>query len=211
MPKLIDLTGKRLGRLLVLGRNRDKPNGPVMWDCVCDCGTHVTRDAKWIRYPGVASCGCYTKEVLMRVTRTHGMTKTAEYKVWLSMKSRCQTPSSAAYYKYGGRGIAVCDRWQSFENFLADMGEKPSPQHTIDRIDGTKGYSPDNCRWALPKEQQRNLKNNVFLEFNGKSLIAADWEPIVGIDAKTIQCRVQRLGWTAEEALTLPRFSRPQR
>lgn len=98
----------------------------------------------------------------------------------------------------------MCDRWMTFENFYADMGPKPSPKHSLDRIDGKKDYSPDNCRWALPKEQQRNIKTNVFLEHDGKSLIAADWAEIVGLDAKTIQSRVGKLGWTVAEALTLP-------
>jgi hypothetical protein len=121
------------------------------------------------------------------------------------MRARCTRPSSAAYYKYGARGITVCERWQSFENFYSDMGLKPSPRHTLDRIDGTKNYSPENCRWATPKEQQRNIKNNVILEHDGKALIAADWAKIVGLDAKTIQARIYKLGWTVEEALTLPR------
>jgi hypothetical protein len=91
-----------------------------------------------------------------------------------------------------------------FENFLSDMGERPSPKHTLDRIDGAKGYAPDNCRWATPVQQQRNLKNNVLLTYQGKSMIAADWAKVVGIDEKTIQSRITKLGWTAEEALTLP-------
>jgi hypothetical protein len=103
------------------------------------------------------------------------MSFSAEYRTWVGMKARCYKPSSAAYYKYGARGITVCERWQTFENFLADMGPKPTPKHTLDRIDGSKGYSPDNCRWASHTEQQRNLKNNVYLEYNGKSMIAADW------------------------------------
>ena len=120
------------------------------------------------------------------------------------MRARCDNPTNALYYKYGARGIQVCERWETFENFYADMGPRPSPKHTIDRIDGEGNYTPENCRWATSKEQQRNLKNNVFLEYNGKSMIAADWAKIVGINAKTIHCRVQRLGWSAEEALTLP-------
>lgn len=121
------------------------------------------------------------------------------------MRARCYKPSSAAYYKYGARGIMVCDRWQSFENFYADMGPKPSPLHTIDRIDGTKDYTPENCRWATPKEQQRNIRSNVVLHHNGRSMIAADWSKVTGLDAKTIQSRISKLGWTVEEALTLPK------
>ena len=204
MPNLVDLTGKRLGRLTVLGRNLDNPKGPVMWDCICDCGNKVVRNAKWIRSNGVQSCGCYTREHLISRVTSHGQSRSPEYRAWVGMKMRCENETNGAYCKYGERGIRVCERWQTFENFFADMGPKPSPKHTLDRIDGTKGYSPDNCRWASHKEQQRNLKNNVYLEHDGKSLIAADWAVIVGIDAKTIQSRVTKLGWTTEEALTLP-------
>jgi hypothetical protein len=120
------------------------------------------------------------------------------------MKARCYSPSSAAYYKYGARGIVVCERWRIFETFLADMGKRPSPRHTLDRIDGTKGYEPGNCRWATPQQQQLNLKNNVRIEFDGKSLTAGQWSRIVGLDEKTITSRYRQLGWTAEDALTLP-------
>lgn len=205
MPNLVDLTGTKIGRLTVLGRNLEKPNGPVMWDCVCDCGTRLVRAAKWIRGPGIASCGCYVREHLLNRIKSHGLSRSAEYKIWRGMKNRCEKPNCSAYHKYGARGITVCSRWQKFENFYEDMGKRPTAKHTIDRIDGTKGYAPDNCRWATPKEQQRNLKNNVLLEYNGKSLSVAEWSDVVGIDAKTLWSRVKVLGWTTEEALTLPR------
>lgn len=204
MPNLVDLTGTRIGRLTVKGRNLDEPHGPVMWDCVCDCGTELVRAAKWIRGPGVASCGCYNRELSTARLGSHGLARTPEYKAWIGMKARCYSPSSAAYYKYGARGVTVCERWMTFENFFADMGKKPSPSHSIDRIDGSKGYEPGNCRWATAKQQQLNLKNNVRLDFDGKSLTAGEWSEIVGIDAKTISSRYQKLGWTAEEALTRP-------
>jgi hypothetical protein len=122
----------------------------------------------------------------------------------MGMKNRCEKPSCGAYYKYGARGITVCERWKAFENFYADMGPKPSPKHTLDRINGTGDYEPGNCRWATPHEQQRNLKNNVRLDFDGQSLTAGEWSERLGINAKTIEARYQRLGWTAEEALTRP-------
>lgn len=120
------------------------------------------------------------------------------------MKNRCEKPSCAAYYKYGARGIKVCERWKTFENFYADMGPKPSAKHTLDRINGTGNYEPGNCRWATPHEQQRNLKNNVRLDYNGKSLTAGEWAEIIGLKAKTIESRIRLQGWTTEEALTLP-------
>jgi len=204
MPRLVDLTGHRIGRLTIKGRNHEKPHGPVMWDCVCDCGTELVRGAKTIRGRGIASCGCYNRELSTKRFGSHGLSQTPEYKIWLGMKARCYSPSSAAYYKYGARGIVVCERWRIFETFLADMGKRPSPRHTLDRIDGTKGYEPGNCRWATPQQQQLNLKNNVRIEFDGKSLTAGQWSRIVGLDEKTITSRYRQLGWTAEDALTLP-------
>jgi hypothetical protein len=132
------------------------------------------------------------------------MSYSPEYRTWAGMKARCYSPGNAAYYKYGARGITVCDRWLVFENFIADMGKRPSTKHTLDRIDGTKGYEPSNCRWATPQQQQLNLKNNVRIAFDGKFLTAGEWSQIIGIDAKTISSRYQKLGWTAEETLTLP-------
>jgi len=119
------------------------------------------------------------------------------------MKGRCLNPNEDAYARYGGRGITGCERWQSFENFLADMGTRPSPHHTIERIDNTRGYSPDNCVWATWIEQENNRKDNRRITFQERNLTLAQWVKVTGICWSTIHRRLKR-GWSAEKTLTTP-------
>jgi hypothetical protein len=204
MPKFIDLTGQRHGRVVVLRRVADKRPGVPGWLCRCDCGNEVVKRADVFKNVPYASCGCYNIELAVERLRTHGASFTPTYRTWVGMRMRCEKPSNIAFHKYGAKGIRVCDRWQSFENFVADMGERPTPKHSIDRIDGSRGYEPQNCRWATAREQALNFKNNRRIEHAGKSLTAGQWSEITGIPEKTIESRVSRLGWSAEEALTIP-------
>lgn len=203
MPKFIDLTGQRFGRLTIVSRAPDTLPGRARWNCVCDCGTRTVSRSDAFKNSKNASCGCYNNELSVARLKTHGKTHTPEYKIWQGMRSRCKNPSNAAFYKYGARGIIVCQRWHNFEHFFADMGKRPSIKHSIDRLDGTKNYQPDNCRWATARQQQNNLKNNVRLSHKGKSLTVGEWSKVVGLKPKTIQGRM-RLGWSVADALTLP-------
>ncbi len=119
------------------------------------------------------------------------------------MVQRCHNPNTKKFHLYGGRGIVVCDRWRKFENFLADMGERPEGM-TLDRIDGDKGYDPKNCRWATSKQQSRNTTQNVVLEHAGASRCIAEWSEITGIARGAISGRLRR-GWSVRDALTLPK------
>ncbi len=132
-----------------------------------------------------------------RANRTHGhaVAETRTYRTWQHMLGRCKTHPA-----YVARGIVVCDRWQSFEAFLADMGERP-PGRSLDRVDNAGNYEPGNCRWATPREQQANMRTNVFLEYDGARLIVSEWARRVGIDRGTIVARLAR-GWTVADALT---------
>lgn len=119
------------------------------------------------------------------------------------MKAACNNPNHHNYANYGGRGITMCERWKSFENFLADMGERPSRQHTIDRIDNNGNYEPGNCRWATPRQQLTNKRNNVRLTFNGETMTLMEWSERYNLLFETLRGRLKR-GWSVEDALTRP-------
>lgn len=139
----------------------------------------------------------------MKHGHTAGGQTTAEYRIWNGMLRRTTKPSEPAFPLYGGRGIGVCDRWLSFENFLADMGPRPSAKHSLDRIDNDAGYSPENCRWATQREQCANMRKNRWLTFDGRTQIIADWARETGLPSGTISNRLA-LGWSVERALTTP-------
>lgn len=144
-------------------------------------------------------------------TRTHGMSRSPEYNNWVAMKSRCTNPNNQDYALYGGRGIQVCERWlHSFENFLADMGHRPRPRSTVERIDLNGHYCPENCRWASQREQTRNKSNNHRIEFRGESLTIAEWSERLGLPQRMIQDRIVRYGWSVEDALTTPALQHHQ-
>jgi hypothetical protein len=128
---------------------------------------------------------------------------TPEYRSWRSMRARCINPKLKEYPRYGGRGIVVCERWQAYENFLADMGRRPSMQHTIDRIDVNQGYFKENCRWATAQEQQNNRTNNVFITIDGAIKTMSQWAQLYNIKKSTINKRIKR-GWTAVDAVVRP-------
>ena len=153
MPKFIDQTGKRFGRLLAqkhLGRTK---NLKQLWGCLCDCGTYVEVTTQELNRGDTTSCGCYAKE---RITK-HGGYKNSSYNTWRAMKRRCYNPKDKDFHKYGGVGIKVCARWLDYTTFVADMGE-PQGDETLDRIDPYGDYTPENCRWASLPVQARNQR-----------------------------------------------------
>ena len=201
-PKAKDHTGKRFGFLTVksyAGQNKYKKS---LWVCVCNCGKEVTTLANALVTKSTTSCGLCTKRHYAE-KRKMPHRKTPIYRKYWSMIDRCCNKSSKVWDRYGGRGITVCDRWKnSFDVFLEDMGFPP-PGTSLDRIDNNKGYSPDNCRWATMKEQQRNRRDNRYLEHNGEKLCITDWGKKLGVSQQAIQYRLKN-GYLIEDALTKP-------
>lgn len=176
MKAFNDITGYEFGRLTVISRIKNKHNQYV-WVCKCNCGNETVAAFNKLKSGAIKSCGCYGREIIKKCSITHGLAKSSEYRSWDSMKQRCYNKNNNRYKNYGERGIKVCDRWlNSFENFLEDMGQKPSRKHTLDRLDNKLGYCKNNCRWLLNIEQQRNQTKSVFIEYNGEKMIQTDWE-----------------------------------
>ena len=138
-----------------------------------------------------------------RYLKTHGKSNTHVYRSWSGAKNRCTNPKNKDWENYGGRGIIFCDRWSKFENFLKDMGEPPTPKHSIDRIDTNQGYSPNNCRWATWIEQQNNSNNVRYVTYNNTTLSVAQWSRKLGTPYQTIIGRLN-VGWDIERALLTP-------
>jgi hypothetical protein len=191
-----DLTGQKFGRLTVVSRG---PNSGqhTRWNCICECGNKTLSRTEHLRDGQSHSCGCLNREMVT----THGMSYSREYAIWANMRDRCNNPANVAYQLYGGNGVKVCERWeQSFEAFYADMGPRPTPKHGIDRIDGTKGYSPDNCRWATRQTQMENRRITKRLTIDGVTRTVNEWAAISGIKHATIRGRIER-GWDAQRAV----------
>ena len=211
MSKEIDITGQRFGRLVALKKtqcghvSQDGKRMRAKWLCKCDCGNDVEVLSESLRSGHTKSCGCFYRDNVLSVNKTHGMTKTRIYRVWSSMKARCTNKNQISYKIYGGSGITVCDRWMnSFEDFFEDMHEGYRDDLTLDRIDYTKGYSPDNCRWATPEQQANNRSSNVFITRDGETKTIAEWCRFYGINISTVTNR-RCLGWDEDRIFDPPR------
>lgn len=204
------MTGQIFGRLTVIrkGKGIVQSNGKRIadWYCKCQCGNELTVNGRNLRKGYSKSCGCLRKELIGNRFRSHGYTGTPEYNTWCSMNQRCNDANSPSYGRYGGRGIKVCDRWMKFENFLEDMGERPSKQHSIDRIENNLGYFKENCEWATVTEQCNNRRNNRTIIFNNRSMTLrrAMREYGCTISMKNVRQRVFMYGWSVERAMSEP-------
>lgn len=199
--------GQQVGDYVVVVRlSRTSEAGNLIWLCQClACGREWEIPGIAIRSRPLRSCGCQ-KHVRRSNNFKHGHTwpvVSKEYGIWGQMISRCHNPKVKCFPDYGGRGIKVCDRWRySFENFIADVGPRPSPKHSLDRKDNDGDYCPENCRWATRKDQGNNTRKTRFITANGITQSARDWSLQTGVERQTILSRLQR-GWTPERALEL--------
>ena len=173
--------------------------------CQCECGSpeKLVR-LSHIKSGNPQSCSCLRKEEAAKRQTTHGRSDTLIHSIWRSMRARCNNPNNKKYESYGGRGITVCARWDSFENFAADMGKCPGKGYSIDRIDNNKSYFPENCDWRTQKEQCRNQRTNSLLTYQGKTQCIAAWAEQLGLNYGTLRSRLTKLKWPIERALTTP-------
>jgi len=196
--KTIDLTGKQFGRLTVIGKSANR-HGRLYWSCVCDCGKSKAIAGRHLSSGATQSCGCL--KATNPSNRKHGLTGTKTYRAYVHMIDRCYNKRDKSYKHYGGRGIAVCDRWkESILHFVEDMGLSPEGL-TLDRINCDGDYEPENCRWATQKVQQNNRRNNVVI--NGKPLAEYDM-------AKSTFYRRCKKGMTPEQAISEPKKGSPK-
>lgn len=205
--KALDLTGQRFGRLTVERRDGSQ-GGKTVWLAKCDCGGAARVTASNLRRGNTQSCGCLHVARAAGLNRRHGAssgrTATPTYRSWKNMKMRCLSPACPAFPRYGGRGIKVCERWLLFENFLADMGERPSLDHSIDRVDNDGNYEPGNCRWATRVEQSTNRSGRRLLTHAGITKTQAEWERAQGLRRGTISDRRNRCSWQDGDAIVVP-------
>lgn len=197
--------GDRFERLTFIERRPDK--GQAKGRFSCSCGNEYVGRIAHVKNGSVRSCGCLFKEWASKLGESnirHGMKGTGEWHTWSAMRSRCLNPRNRQYPQYGGRGIYICQEWiDSFEAFFADMGPQPNPTHTLDRRDNSGPYSKENCRWATPKQQGRNTRQNVLLTFRGQTKTMIEWAEEYGMRHSTLRERLMS-GKTTEDALTTP-------
>lgn len=192
--------GRVYHRWTVIARQPSRDRTPKVL-CRCECGTERMVNVQFLREGKSKSCGCWNREYPRTNAVKHGYSGTATYNSWVAMRSRCEDPKFIGYENYGGRGISVCLRWATFAAFLEDMGPKPSPGHSIDRIETNGNYEPGNCRWSTKKVQCRNKRNNRVVEFGGvRDCLKAHAER-AGIDYHKVHGRLRR-GWSLERALS---------
>ena len=196
-----DRTGQKFGQWTVLADTGKTKGKCSVYLVQCSCGTVREIQIKRLTSGRSKSCGCYRTH-WPDCPRVHGKCGTGAYKSWQGMLNRCRNPNMKCFPRYGGRGIEVCERWHSFENFLADMGERPQGM-TLDRIDHNGNYEPNNCRWATYSQQNRNKSDSVWIFFSGDIRTLDDISSITGVPRGTIEARMKRR-FNIYEAVSMP-------
>lgn len=205
--KYKNLVGKKFGLLTVSDDANNGLRRKRYVICNCQCGKVCERAVRDLVAGASISCGCYIRK-RTKFEIKHGQSrrsaKTPEYKIWCSMLARCGNPAGEHYDRYGGRGIIVCKKWQDFSGFFADMGERPTPKHSIERRDNDGNYEPENCMWATKQDQAINRSSSLIVEYNGEKIALARLAAIHGVSVRKVRGRIQKLGWSVERALHEP-------
>lgn len=195
----VDHTGKKFGKLTVISY-KNTINKRSWWNCICDCGNPKVVNGHELACGDTKSCGCLRGKSGI----THGEAhKTKENRTWQGIRTRCNNKNHHKYPIYGGRGITICERWNKYENFLADMGRAPSPEHSIERDDVDGNYEPSNCRWATAMEQANNKQNSIFATAYGKTQTISMWARELKVSEFTLYRRI-KAGWSPEKTITTP-------
>ena len=196
------MLNKRFGRLVVTAAAPRRPaTRHRFWRCQCDCGATSVADGSNLKNGHTRYCGCLMRDTSALVNFIHAKTRTTEFTTWVSMRQRCANPNNHAFKDYGARGITIDAHWATFDQFLKDMGKKPSPEHSLDRIDNNGHYEPSNCRWATHTTQTNNSRKNVRVEFMGKTQTLGAWARETGIKRSTLWMRLFKYGWSPQRAL----------
>jgi len=190
----IDIVGQTYGKLTVLKYNSGSRTKKATWACKCDCGGMAHVIGANLKNGTTKSCGCISIDRMAKLNKTHGLSsKVPEYSVWADMRSRCTNTNRKCYADYGARGIKVCERWDSFENFYSDMGKRPTSKHSIERDDVNGDYEPSNCRWATQVEQANNKTNSVYYTYKGTTKTFANWMRILSISRTHFGRMIKRM------------------
>lgn len=196
-----EMAGLRFGRWTVNAEGQKDANGNRQLECQCECGTARLVAIGALTSGRSASCGCLSAEMSAARRTTHGLSGSRTHNIWVDMKARCLNERHPAFARYGGRGITVCERWMTFENFLEDMGECPEGL-SIDRNRNNDGYEPSNCTWATPKEQANNRRSNRVFPINGETLNIRQMSAKYGVPYDRLRARLLYLNWAPERAIT---------
>ena len=196
----INHAGKRYGKLEVLSQATQTGVHPK-WNCLCDCGKKSIVTSTKLVSGSTKSCGCLRVNAQDFRKSEVKTIYPKEHSIWKNMRQRCLNPNTHKYFIYGGRGITIDSSWNSFRNFIEDMGNRPSLKHSLGRIDNNKGYSKVNCRWETSEQQMNNTSRNVFLDFKNQRKTVSQWEKFLGFAHGTVKSRIYR-GWSIEKSLT---------
>lgn len=199
-----DETGNVYGRLTVLRVGVYNRLG-YKWICLCECGKETEVQGTFLRNGNTRSCGCLAVETAAAREWKHGKSHTKVHRTWQQMWNRCTNANSNSYRNYGERGIKVCDRWREFTNFYEDMGDPPSEDHSIERIDNEGDYTPDNCCWATDKEQCSNRRNNIRVEYDGRTQTLKQWAEELNLNYLAMYRKYIKQKKSIEEAIYFAR------